>query len=81
MTTHPVVVPLSEHLWRFGYALVGKWSPDYDPNDKPPKSYRSYLGEIGHSGKNVIVEWLRAKHWWNRGDKRKPGLPYEWPEY
>ena len=71
---------MSEHWKRLWWAILGNWSPDFDPNAKPPKNRRGYLGEIGHSAKNVVVEWFREVGIWNRGGKTKPHLPYEWPE-
>ena len=50
---------MNKHWHRLWISVLGRWRPEMQ--EGRTSSYKGYLGELGHSTKNVLVEYLR--HW------------------
>ena len=67
---------MKEHWSRLWKSILGQWKPNprtgwVGMHDNRNSGYKGYWGELGHSLKNVAVEWLRARGIWDRGGKLK----------
>jgi hypothetical protein len=65
---------VKKHLQRLWLSVLGRWKPDprkgwEGMHEDRQSGYKGYVGELGHSLKNVAVEWLREKGIWDRGKR------------
>ena len=79
---------MAAHWRRWRMTLRGEWKREYQQGRKSPvKRWHwlpgrlSWIPEISHATKNLWVEWLRLKGWWDRPQRPENRcLGYDFPD-